>query len=934
MRRLYLSVSVYMMLMTSISAQSPTVTPATGYLQHASDQYQGTIDVYTVADAAGNHFAARGEFDNAQSGTLVPAMDEISSNAPCYEFTCITGLFDPAKASYGGWYLLNGILGATDRVPSANWGTVPNAGYDLSGATALQFRARGATGGEQVEFFAFGVGNTVAPFAPYPDSSLKVSFGIITLTSNWTLYSKSLTGVDLHYTLGGFGWAATAANNSGPITFYIDDIQYIKDRSSDPRFLVSYETIKSQNAFDTVERNAAFVYDNCVALIALVAAGDLTHARTIADALRYAMANDRFFTDNRLRNAYQGGDIMLPPGWVPNGKSNTVRMSGWYDPTRSTWFEDVTQVSSNTGNVAWAILALLDFYEATNEQKYLQGAEQLGNWVIANTSDNRGSGGFTGGYDGWENGATSGSSFTCVSNVIVNGQCKRLYKSTEHNIDLYAAFSRLYVDDHQNQWTPAANQAKAFLTSMWNSDPTTGGYFWTGTVEDGITVNEGVIPVDIQAWAIQALGADAQPYIAALNYVETHHKTTLGYGFKQDGDTLCGDHTWFEGTSQVAEAYLLAGNRAKWQSILDNENSTQLPSGAMPATDGDNNTCVNTGFILDNGQPWEYFHRAHVGATAWRSVVENGVNPFRSSLYSPAPQISLNPASLSFGAQNDKSSSPTQVIQLTNFGSAALSFSGISLTGANAIDFAIQSGSTCAVGSSLQPNASCVISVAFSPASPGSKSAAITITDNALGSPHVVALFGTAQDFSISVASGAQNTQTVSPGGSASYTLAVSPLGGFNKTVSLTCAVAPTNVVPPVCTVSPASATLDGVSVTQITLSVKTAAPLNALGYLRPGPRVRSLNPLQAPPWFICLIAMACLAGLTAVSSTTRRNFRPKAIAYLMAAAALSMASCSTGCGNSTGPSHSGTPTGSYSVTVSGTNESLTNSATVTLVVQ
>src|SRR5258708_35878927 len=120
---------------------------------------------------------------------------------------------------------------------------------------------------------------------------------------------------------------------------------------------------------------------------------------------------------------------------------------------------------------------------------------------------------------------------------------------------------------------------------MWNSDPTTGGYFWTGTVEDGITVNPGVVPVDIQAWAIQALGADAQPYLAALDYVETHHKTTLGYGFKQDGDIVCGDHTWFEGTSQVAEAYLLAGNRAKWQSILDNEHSAHQPSGAMPATD-------------------------------------------------------------------------------------------------------------------------------------------------------------------------------------------------------------------------------------------------------------------------------------------------------------------------------------------------------------
>ena len=927
-RRLHLSLSLSVIMMASASGQSPTVTPATGYLQRASDRYQHTIDVYTIADAAGNHFADRGEFDNAQAGTLVPAMDEISSNAPCRAVTCITALFDPTKATYGGWYFLNGILGATDRVPSANWGAVPNAGYDLSGATALQFWARGANGGEQVEFFAFGVGNTVAPFEPYPDSSPKVSFGNITLTTNWMPYSKSLTGIDLHYVLGGFGWGATATKNSGPITFYIDDIQYIKDRSTDPRFLVSYETIKSQNAFDTVNRNAAFVYDNSLALIALDAAGDLTHARTIADALLYAMANDRFFTDDRLRNGYQGGDVMLPPGWLPNNKPNTVRMPGWYDPTRSTWFEDVTQVSSNTGNVGWSILALLDFYEVTNEPKYLQGAEQLGSWVIANTSDNRGSGGFTGGYDGWENGAASGGSFTCVSNVIVNGQCKRLYKSTEHNIDLYAAFSRLYVDDQQAQWAQAAKQAKAFVISMWNSDTTTGGYFLTGTVEDGITVNAGVIPVDIQAWAIQALGADAQPYLAALNYVEIHHKTTLGYGFKQVGDTLCGDHTWFEGTSQVAEAYLLAGNRDKWQSILDNEHSAQLPSGAMPATDGDDSTCVNTGFVLDNGQPWEYFHRAHVGATAWLSLAENSVNPFRSSLYSPVPQISLNPSSLSFGAQNDKSSSPAQGIQLTNSGSAVLSFSSISLTGANATDFAMQSGSTCAAGASLQPNSSCMLSVAFNPDSPGSKSTAITITDNSLGSPHVVTMSGTGQDFSISVPSGTQSTQTVSPGSSAGFTMAVSPLGGFNRTVSLTCSVAPTSAPPPVCTVSPASATLDGMSATQVTLNVKTEAASNALRDFRTGPRVWPLNPLPVPTWFLWLIVMACIAGFTAASRTTRRNFRPNFAICLMIAAAMMVASCSGG------SSQRGTPAGTYTLTVSGTNENLTNSATVTLVVQ
>src|ERR1039458_4980737 len=278
-------------------------TITTAYLQQASDRFQHTIDVYSDADAAGNHFAARGEFD-FRSAALVPAMDEISTGAPCLGITCITATFDPRVVPYGGWYFLNGTLDPTQSVPSANWGGVPNAGYDLSGATTLQFWARGQNGGEVVQFFAFGVGNTTAPLQPFPDSSHKAALPFIALTTTWTLYQIPLAGLDIHYSLGGFGWVAQLqgqTNPSQPITFYLDNIQYIKDRPLDPRFLVSYETIKSTDGFDKVERNAAFVYDNAVALIALIGAGDLGRARTIADAMIYAQSNDRFFGDGRLR---------------------------------------------------------------------------------------------------------------------------------------------------------------------------------------------------------------------------------------------------------------------------------------------------------------------------------------------------------------------------------------------------------------------------------------------------------------------------------------------------------------------------------------------------------------------------------------------------------------------------------------------------------
>jgi uncharacterized protein (TIGR03437 family) len=722
MKRAFLVIALIaarLLAMPSISSAS-----SISYLQLISDQFQETVDVYTDADAAGNHFLARGEFD-AAGQDLVPAMDEISANAPCFSgITCITATYDASRVGWGGWYWLNGVLGPSASAPSANWGSVPNAGYDLTGATMLRFWARGLVGGERVHFFAFGVGNTAPPYQPYPDSSPKreISGGAVTLTSSWTMYQIPLAGLDLHYVLGGFAWEAVASEqqNPGPIVFYLDQIQYVRTRPSDPRFLVSYQTIKSTNAFDTVMRNPGFTYDQSVALMALLASGDLARATTIADAIVYAQNHDRFFTDSRIRNAIKGGDISLPQGWTPNGLTGTVSMPGWYSPDRSQWFEDATQVSSNTGNVIWAGLAMMHIWQATKNAKYLQAAQGFGNWVIQNTSETRGGQagalqGFTGGVEGWESNAASPSSSgpQCNSNVFSNGQCKRLYKSTEHNIDAAAFFSLLFLADGSPKWAGAAASARHFLLSMWN-----GLAFWTGTAEDGATISTDVIPLDIQVWSLLALGSEAQPYVGTLPYIEANHKTSLGYGFKQNSSSnSCGNNTWFEGTSQVADAYkLIAQDTAKWQSILNLSQVSQDSSGGMPATDG---TCLNTGFTLDDGTAWLYYPRLHVGATGWRALAELGVNPYRSDLYSPA----LSTQTLDFGQYAGIPT--TKTFTFSNPGPFPLSIASIAVTGTNAAEFSEKN--SCS--STLSSLASCTVTVTFSPASSGPKAASVVVTE-------------------------------------------------------------------------------------------------------------------------------------------------------------------------------------------------------------
>jgi uncharacterized protein (TIGR03437 family) len=365
--------------------------------------------------------------------------------------------------------------------------------------------------------------------------------------------------------------------------------------------------------------------------------------------------------------------------------------------------------------VAWAALSLLNLWEVTQEAQYLQGAQKLGSWVLTNTSDiNRGQGGFTGGNDGWEIGGLAAGE-TCPSSLFSSGQCIRLYKSTEHNIDLYALFSRLYLADGSSTWAIGAQQAKHFVLAMWDPQEQK---FWTGTTEDGITISKDVIPLDIQAWALAALGTESQPFQGSLAYVEAHHKTALGYGFKQNGGNVCGDRTWFEGTAQVADAYWLVGNAAKWQSILSGIHSAQISDGAVPATDGD---CLNTGFTLNDGSPWEYYPRAHVGATGWLSLAETGFNPYRADLYSPG----LSTQSIAFGSQTVGLTGSPQLLTFMNRGTATVTLKSLTISGANVADF--RQSNTC--GTTLAAGQNCTISVLFSPTAQGIRTATLVLSE-------------------------------------------------------------------------------------------------------------------------------------------------------------------------------------------------------------
>lgn len=108
------------------------------------------------------------------------------------------------------------------------------------------------------------------------------------------------------------------------------------------------------------------------------------------------------------------------------------------------------------------------------------------------------------------------------------------------------------------------------------------------------------------------------------------------------------------------------------------------------------------------------------------------VDLFGSSTTAPAAVAC--PTALNFGNQTQGTSSGPQTVILTNTGSAQLTITGMATKG----DFA--ETSNCA--GSLSPRASCRITVTFTPTALGALTGALTVNDDAPGSPQIIPLSG------------------------------------------------------------------------------------------------------------------------------------------------------------------------------------------------
>lgn len=190
----------------------------------------------------------------------------------------------------------------------------------------------------------------------------------------------------------------------------------------------------------------------------------------------------------------------------------------------------------------------------------------------------------------------------------------------------------------------------------------------------------------------------------------------------------------------------------------------------------------------------------------------------------------------------------------------------------------------------------------FSP----STSAAIDITVTAAVTP----------SFALSLT---PTSGTVSKGSSVTSTISVTPAGGFNQAVSLTCSGAPKHAS---CSISPTSVTPTGASVSTAILTIETDVKTSQLNRQLSPTRFRGNNGATT----LAFLGGGVLLGLTLLRRRRRIWWYLQIGVVLLAMAVISVTGC-VGPGNST-------PSGNYTITVTATSGSNSQTAAYSLSVQ
>lgn len=194
--------------------------------------------------------------------------------------------------------------------------------------------------------------------------------------------------------------------------------------------------------------------------------------------------------------------------------------------------------------------------------------------------------------------------------------------SVEHNLDAYAAFRGYAGLTGSGRHAETARAIRAFLESMWN-----GEHFHAGYRLDLHTVSDDDLYLDTQSWGVLALGGHGAGSVY-LRGLETNCRRMLvrdsdfGVGFRERAGVR-ERFLWTEGTlgmvlalrsAAAAGGAAACGGRAPGAFLLDVEGLAD-DEGGVPYAAG--------------STPSEFSTSSSVAGTAWLYFARTNYNPFR-----------------------------------------------------------------------------------------------------------------------------------------------------------------------------------------------------------------------------------------------------------------------------------------------------------------
>jgi len=191
-----------------------------GCLPSGSPTFSGPVAVpFNVSD----YFTPtgyEGDGANIEDVTLVTMVnDACPTRSPNPVGDCYSVTYDQ-----GAPEATQGFAGILWQYPGNNFGEYP--GHTVQpGATAVTFWARGASGGESVEFEVGGIDDASLPY----HDTISVLSSPMSLTTEWQQITVALPS-SYGAVLCGFGWIVKAATPGAtpavPVVFYLDGIQW------------------------------------------------------------------------------------------------------------------------------------------------------------------------------------------------------------------------------------------------------------------------------------------------------------------------------------------------------------------------------------------------------------------------------------------------------------------------------------------------------------------------------------------------------------------------------------------------------------------------------------------------------------------------------------------------------------------------------------